>query len=65
MGREKSVMPEFGEYRRRKIIPLKFRVLHFMYAYLHTPCLFKTFQFTYPMSDHYISHNLADLVVSL
>jgi hypothetical protein len=28
MGREKRVTPEFGEYRRRKIIPLKFRVLH-------------------------------------
>jgi hypothetical protein len=27
-GREKRVTPEFGEYRRRKIIPLKFRALH-------------------------------------
>jgi hypothetical protein len=27
MGREKRVTPEFGEYRRRKILPLKFRVL--------------------------------------
>jgi hypothetical protein len=27
-GREKRVTPEFGEYRRRKSIPLKFRVLH-------------------------------------
>jgi hypothetical protein len=26
-GREKRVTPEFGEYRRRKIIPLKFRAL--------------------------------------
>jgi hypothetical protein len=26
-GREKRVMPEFGEYRRRKIIPLKFKAL--------------------------------------
>jgi hypothetical protein len=26
-GREKRVTLEFGEYRRRKILPLKFRVL--------------------------------------
>jgi hypothetical protein len=26
-GREKRVTPEFGEYWRRKIIPLKFRAL--------------------------------------
>jgi hypothetical protein len=26
-GREKRVTPEFGEYQRRKIIPLKFRAL--------------------------------------
>jgi hypothetical protein len=28
MGREKRVTHEFGEYRRRKIIPLKFRALY-------------------------------------
>jgi hypothetical protein len=28
MGREKKVTPEFGEYQRRKILPLKFRALH-------------------------------------
>jgi hypothetical protein len=26
-GREKRVMPEFGEYRKRKILPPKFRAL--------------------------------------
>jgi hypothetical protein len=26
-GREKRVTPEFGEYRRRKILALKFRAL--------------------------------------
>jgi hypothetical protein len=26
--REKGVTPEFGEYRRRKFIPPKFRALH-------------------------------------
>jgi hypothetical protein len=29
-GREKNVTPEFGEYQRRKIIPLKFRALHIL-----------------------------------
>jgi hypothetical protein len=28
-GREKRVTPDFGEYQRRKIIPLKFRALHY------------------------------------
>jgi hypothetical protein len=27
-GREKRVTPEFGEYQRRKNLPLKFRALH-------------------------------------
>jgi hypothetical protein len=28
-GREKRVTPEFGKYWRRKIIPLKFKALHY------------------------------------
>jgi hypothetical protein len=27
-GREKRVMPEFGEYRKRKILPPKFKALY-------------------------------------
>jgi hypothetical protein len=32
MGREKRVTPKFGEYERRKIIPLKFGALHEPYG---------------------------------
>jgi hypothetical protein len=57
-GREKRVMPEFGEYWRRKIIPLKFKALQTYPLKRISPSRFKVGQQRVRVLGHQIIFTL-------